>query len=63
MLLEKSSGGAYKPAGSLTTDASGAFTTKQKVTKKTSYRVSVAATASCAAAQSPTVTVKAEPRA
>ena len=59
VLLEKASkGGAYKAAGSLTTDAGGAFTTTQRVKKKTSYRVSVAATATCGAAQSAPVTVK-----
>jgi hypothetical protein len=64
VLLEKSTKGSnYKTAGSLTTDAGGAFTSTQKIKRKTSYRVSVAATATCAAAQSAAVTVKVKPRA
>jgi len=50
-------GASYPVVGTVTTDAAGAFTFSIKVTKKARFRVSVAASATCAAAQSPPRTV------
>jgi hypothetical protein len=51
------SGASYPTVGTVTTDAAGAFTFAIKVTKKSRFRISVAATATCSAAQSPPRTV------
>jgi hypothetical protein len=51
------SGASYPTVGTVTTDAAGAYSFAIKVTKKARFRVSVAATATCSAAQSPPRTV------
>lgn len=51
------SGASYPTVATVTTDAAGAFTFSIKVTKKARFRISVAASATCAAAQSPPRTV------
>jgi hypothetical protein len=51
------SGASYPTVGTVTTDAAGGFKFAIKVTKKARFRVSVAATATCSAAQSPPRTV------
>lgn len=50
-------GATYPVVGTVTTDAAGAFTFSIKVTKKARFRIAVAASATCAAAQSPPRTV------
>jgi hypothetical protein len=50
-------GASYPTIATVTTDAGGAFAISIKVTKKARFRVSVAASATCAAAQSPPRTV------
>jgi len=50
-------GATYPTVGTATTDASGAFKVSIKVTKKARFRISVAASATCADAQSPPRTV------
>jgi len=51
------SGASYPTVASVTTDASGAYKIKVKVTKKSRFRVAVAASATCLDAQSPPRTV------
>ena len=46
-------GASYPTVATVTTDAAGAFKVSIKVTKKARFRVSVAASATCVAAQSP----------
>ena len=43
----------YKLVDTVTTDGAGAYTVKEKVTKKSRFRISVPATEFCGAAQSP----------
>jgi hypothetical protein len=50
-------GASYPSVGTVTTDAAGAFKFSIKVTKKARFRVSVDASATCSAAQSPPRTV------
>jgi hypothetical protein len=50
-------GASYPTVGTVTTDAAGAFKLRIKMTKKARFRVSVAAGATCLAAQSPPRTV------
>ena len=57
--VERSTTGAiYKVIGTVTTDSTGAYSVKEKVTKKSRFRISVAATDACSSAQSPPRTVK-----
>lgn len=51
-------GAAYPTVATVTTDASGAYKIKVKVTKKSRFRVAVAASATCLDAQSPPRTVE-----
>lgn len=56
--VERSTKGAiYKVVGTVTTDGTGAFSVKQKVTKKSRFRVTAPATDACTSAQSPPRTV------
>jgi len=56
--LERSTKGAiYKLIGHVTTDGAGGYSVKAVVTKKSRFRVSVAATDTCTEAQSPPRTV------
>jgi hypothetical protein len=50
-------GASYPVVGTVTTDAAGAFKFSIKVSKKARFRVAVAASATCVAAQSPPRTV------
>jgi hypothetical protein len=57
--VERSTTGAiYKPVGTVTTDGTGAYSVKQKVKKKSRYRISAPATDACSDMQSPPRTVK-----
>jgi hypothetical protein len=60
--VERSTTGAiYKVIGTVTTDSTGAYSVKEKVTKKSRFRVSAPATDACSSAQSPPRTVKVIP--
>lgn len=52
------SGASYPTVATVTTDASGAYKIKVKVTKKARFRVAAAASATCLDAQSPPRTVE-----
>ena len=57
--VERSTKGAiYKVIGTVTTDGSGAYSVKEKVTKKSRFRISAPATDTCSSLQSPPRTVK-----
>jgi len=57
--VERSTTGAiYKVIGTVTTDSTGAYSVKEKVTKKSRFRISAPATDACSSAQSPPRTVK-----
>ena len=57
--VERSTRGAiYKVVGTVTTDGTGAYSAKQKVTKKSRFRISAPATDACSSLQSPPRTVK-----
>jgi hypothetical protein len=58
LTVEASTKGAiYNVVGSVTTDANGAYSVKQKVTKKTRFRLSAAANDACSSLSSPPRTV------
>ncbi len=58
LTLERSTKGAiYKVIDSVTTDASGAYSVKAKVTKKSRFRLSAPATEGCSSLSSPPRTV------
>jgi len=58
LTVERSTKGAiYNVIGSVTTDASGAYSVKEKVTKKTRFRLSAPATDACSSLSSPPRTV------
>jgi hypothetical protein len=58
LTVERSTRGAiYDVVGSVTTDASGAYSVKQKVTKKSRFRLSAPATDACTSLSSPPRTV------
>jgi hypothetical protein len=60
--VERSTRGAiYKVVDTVTTDGTGAFSVKAKVTKKSRFRVSAPATDACSSLQSPPRTVKVVP--
>jgi hypothetical protein len=57
--VERSTTGAiYKLVGTVTTDSTGAYSVKQKVKKKSRFRISAPATDACSDMQSPPRTVK-----
>jgi hypothetical protein len=57
--VERSTKGAiYKLIGTVTTDGTGAYSGKAKVTKKSRFRISAPATDTCSDLQSPPRTVK-----
>ena len=57
--VERSTTGAiYKLVGTVTTDSTGAYSVKQKVKKKSRFRISAPATDACSDVQSPPRTVK-----
>jgi hypothetical protein len=57
--VERSTSGAiYKLVGTVTTDGAGAYSVKEKVKKKSRFRVSAPATDACSSVQSPPRTVK-----
>jgi hypothetical protein len=57
--VERSTTGAiYKQIGTVTTDGAGAYSVKEKVTKKSRFRISAPATDACSSAVSPPRTVK-----
>jgi len=61
--LERSTRGAvYHVIGHVTTDATGAYSVRAVVKKKTRFRISVGATDACTEAQSPPRTVKVKPK-
>jgi hypothetical protein len=58
LTVERSTKGAiYKVVDSVTTDANGAYSVKEKVTKKTRFRISAPATDACSSLSSPPRTV------
>ncbi len=58
LTVERSTKGAiYKVVGSVTTDANGAYKVKEKVTKKSRFRLSAPATDACSSLSSPPRTV------
>jgi len=57
--VERSTKGAiYKVIDTVTTDSAGAYSVKEKVTRKSRFRISAAATDACSSLQSPPRTVK-----
>jgi hypothetical protein len=57
--VERSTTGAiYKVIGTVTTDSTGAYSVKEKVTTKSRFRISASATDACSDMQSPPRTVK-----
>jgi hypothetical protein len=62
LTVERSTRGAiYDVVGSVTTDAAGAYSVKQKVTKKSRFRLSAPATDACTSLSSPPRTVNIAP--
>jgi hypothetical protein len=51
-------GAVYKPIGTVTTDAAGRYSVKEKITKKVRFRLSAPGTDACLELQSPPRTVK-----
>ena len=57
--VERSTSGAiYKHIGTVTTDSTGAYSVKEKVKKKSRFRISAPASDACSSVQSPPRTVK-----
>jgi hypothetical protein len=55
---KNTSGAAYKPIGTVTTDGAGSYQVKVVVTKKSRFRIEAPASDACVALQSPPRTVK-----